>query len=184
MKPRFRKASALTEPTPPPIEQVDPAADSDRWQHREPYVVADGPHGREWLVHVPLLYFLQRAARTGEWCVIDRNTDEAVPGTVADTREGAANAFYQLRGRPGAGSFTPSANYIKPLSLVDAVAVDEATRHRQLSYLVESLRVIVRDLKTPAPHSNPGGTDIRTAALRDLLTEALAWIPTDKGGQS
>lgn len=71
----------------------------DNWKKREPWVVQDPEHKREWLPIHPLLFHLHQR-KDGMWIVIDRSMDIAVGGGPYKTREQAIRGFYKNFGRP------------------------------------------------------------------------------------
>ena len=71
--------------------------ETNSWTKREPWVVQDPTHKREWLVLQPLQYYLHQRS-DGLWTVIDHWLDAPAEGHHT-TRTKAIRAFYKQAGR-------------------------------------------------------------------------------------
>ncbi|MDQ8188647.1 hypothetical protein, partial [Pelagicoccus sp. SDUM812002] len=69
----------------------------DQWKSREPWVVQDPDHKREWVMEQPLRYYIHQN-KEKEWRVIDRWYDLA-HGDTHKTRGAAIRAFYKSMDR-------------------------------------------------------------------------------------
>ena len=70
----------------------------EHWMEREPWVLYDEQHKREWLIERPLEYYLNKGSN-GMWCVVSRYSDLG-DGPETKTRAAAIRQFFKRHGRP------------------------------------------------------------------------------------